>query len=82
MFDTGVNCGMPTVKKFLQRTLNVLNLKGTKYPDLAVAPWYRLCILRALDSLQCVRYIELAERSERFDSFMPGWLRARVEVRD
>ena len=96
LFDTGVNCGMPTVKRFLQRTLNVLNVKGTKYPDvvvdgvigprtiealnraLTVAPWYRLCILRALDSLQCVRYIELAERNKKFESFVPGWLRVRV----
>jgi len=100
IFDTGVNCGMPVVKRFLQRTLNVLNAKGTKYPDLAVdgmvgprtidalrlalavAPWYRLCILRALDSLQCVRYIELAERDTKFESFVPGWLRVRVGVRD
>ena len=100
LFDTGVNCGMPLVKRFLQRTLNVLNVKGTKYPDLvvdgvigpntiatlkqalAVAPWYRLCLLRALDSLQCVRYIELAEGNEKFESFMPGWLRTRVGVRD
>ncbi len=100
LFDTGVNCGMPTVKRFLQRTLNVLNVKATKYPDLvvdgvigprtmdalqralAVAPWYRLCILRALDSLQCVRYIELAERNQKFEAFVPGWLRVRVGVGD
>jgi len=100
LFDTGVNCGTATVKRFLQRTLNVLNVKGTKYPDLvvdgiigprtietlkralAVAPWYRLCILRALDSLQCVRYIELAEHNGKFESFMPGWLRVRVGVKD
>lgn len=98
LFDTGVNCGMRTAKEFLQRTLNVLNVKGTKYPDLvvdgvigprtigalanalAVAPWYRLCILRALDSLQCVRYVELAERNRKFESFVPGWLRVRVGV--
>src|SRR5690606_6723661 len=36
LFDTGVNCGMAVVKRFLQRTLNVLNAKGTKYPDLVV----------------------------------------------
>ncbi len=100
LFDTGVNCGMHVVKKFLQRTLNVLNARGAKYPDLVVdgvvgprtiealrralglAPWYRLCVLRALDSLQCVRYIELAERDSKFESFVPGWLRARVGVRD
>lgn len=49
---------------------------------LAIAPWYRLCVLRALDSLQCVRYIELAERNEKFESFMAGWLRTRVGVED
>lgn len=98
LFDTGVNCGMATAKRFLQRTLNVLNGKGTRWPDLivdgivgpsvigailaalATAPWYQLCILRALDSLQCVRYIELAERDSKFESFVPGWLRLRVGV--
>lgn len=46
------------------------------------APYYRLCILRALDSLQCVRYIELAEEKEKFETFMAGWLRTRVGVAD
>jgi lysozyme family protein len=96
MFDTAVNCGVGTVAKFLQRTLNVLNDKGMRYADLAVdgsigpttlgtlekalslASWYRLCILRALDSLQCVRYIEIAERNPKFEVFMAGWLRNRV----
>lgn len=100
LLDTGINCGMGTVVTFLQRSLNVLNMKGRRYPDLVVdgvagprtidtltralhvRSWYRLCILRALDSLQCVRYIELAERHQRFESFMPGWLRLRVGVVD
>lgn len=56
------------------KTVAVLN------QALAVAPWYRLCVLRALDSLQCVRYIELAERDSKFETFMPGWLRTRVGV--
>ncbi len=45
---------------------------------LEIAPWYKLCVLRALDSLQCVRYIDLAERHVKFESFMAGWLRTRV----
>jgi lysozyme family protein len=95
MFDTGVNMGMGTVIKFVQRILNVLNAKGTKYPDIAVdgamgpgtvatlktclgcAPWYKDAILVALDSLQAVRYIELAEKNVKLESFLPGWLRNR-----
>lgn len=34
--DTGVNMGTGTAGKFLQRSLNALNLKGTIYPDLVV----------------------------------------------
>ena len=45
---------------------------------LNVASYYRLCIIRALDALQCVRYINLSERDEKFESFVPGWLRTRV----
>jgi lysozyme family protein len=36
IFDTGVNMGIGRTSRFLQRTLNVLNVKGTKYPDLKV----------------------------------------------
>jgi lysozyme family protein len=101
LFDTGVNIGMRKAIEFLQRTLNVLNKKGTLYQDVAVdgvlgdhtlatlnrvlllqLPWFGLCILRALDSLQCVHYIELAEKNPKFESFMAGWLRTRVGVED
>ncbi len=34
--DTGINMGVVRSGKFLQRALNVLNLKGTLYPDLIV----------------------------------------------
>lgn len=59
-------CGTGTISA-LQQALNV-------------APWYRLCILRALDALQCVRYISLAERDSKFETFIPGWLRNRVGI--
>lgn len=35
-FDTGVNCGVTIPVRFLQRVLNVLNLKGTLYADIKV----------------------------------------------
>jgi lysozyme family protein len=60
------DCGPVTIKT-LQKALTV-------------AYWYRLCILRVLDSMQCVRYVNLAERDSKFETFMPGWLRNRVGV--
>lgn len=34
--DTGVNLGVPTAARFLQRLLNVFNQQGTLYPDVKV----------------------------------------------
>lgn len=34
--DTGVNCGVARAGMFLQRSLNALNLNGTKYADVEV----------------------------------------------
>lgn len=36
LYDTGVNMGVSVAGQFLQRALNVFNLKGTKYPDVGV----------------------------------------------
>lgn len=36
MADTGVNQGIDRAARFLQRSLNVLNKRGTLYPDLVV----------------------------------------------
>lgn len=36
MFDTGVNLGVDASGRFLQRCLNVLNLRATLYPDLKI----------------------------------------------
>jgi lysozyme family protein len=36
LFDTGVNMGQGTGVKFLQRALNVMNLGGKEFPDIAI----------------------------------------------
>ncbi|MEE9609968.1 MAG: glycosyl hydrolase 108 family protein [Desulfatiglandales bacterium] len=49
---------------------------------LAVKPWYRLVILRALDSLQGVHYIDITEKNPRLEVFIPGWFLQRIGVDD
>jgi len=36
VFDSGVNCGSGNAARWLQRTLNILNLRGTLYADVPV----------------------------------------------
>lgn len=48
--DTGVNCGVGIAGEMLQRALNVLNLEGTKYPDLKIDGDCGAKTLAALDS--------------------------------
>lgn len=99
LFDTGVNCGPAVASIMLQRVLNVMNNKGTIYPDLkvdgAIGPATlaaldkyiakrgaegEVVMLRALNCLQGERYIDLAERRQKDEAFIYGWIRTRVEV--
>lgn len=41
---------------------------------------YPTILLKAIDSLQCVRYIELAEKNPRLEKYAPGWLLNRVDA--
>ncbi len=99
MFDTGVNCGIGTAGKFLQRTLNSLNKQGREYPDMVVdgvvgavtianlraylqrrgAAGERVLML-ALNALQGVRYIEIAEKNPSQEDFVFGWFANRVAI--
>lgn len=97
IFDTAVNQGAGVAGKYLQRSLNALNQRGTFYSDVpvdgdvgpvtiaALRTFLRLrgvpgttVLLRALNALQGAFYIELAERREKDEDFVYGWLSNRI----
>lgn len=94
--DTAVNVGVIRAGKFLQRALNVLNDNQSLYGDVAVdghigpatlkALRYYLdhregeTLVKALNCLQGSFYIELAERREKDQRFVYGWLNHRVKL--
>ncbi len=96
MADTGVNQGVGTAAKYLQRSLNVLNNQGKLYPDLTVdgsigpatikaLETYlktrdEIVMLRMLNSLQGAGYVNLAEKREKDESFIYGWFMNRVVI--
>ncbi len=99
LVDTGVNMGQADAGTFLQRCLNVFNLKAKLYRDLridgrvgdhtlAALQVFLECrgaegehvLLKALNCLQGADYIGLAEGGEKFETFVYGWLRARVDI--
>lgn len=87
LFDLGVNCGADLAAGYLQRSLNVLNLNGRKYPDITIDGQIGTVTLDALklansgDVLKCVRalqgvrYIQICERNKTQEVFMAGWIR-------
>jgi len=94
--DTGVNMGTGRASKLLQRCLNVFNKGGTLYGDLAVDGGIGPATIRALrayldtrdeetlvkalNCMQGAKYIELAERREKDERFVYGWLKNRVRL--
>lgn len=97
LFDTGVNAGPSVASKFLQRSLNVLNLEGTLYPDMTIDGVIGamtleslriflnhrkqdgvMVLLRMLNALQSVKYIEIAEANKSQERFEYGWQLNRV----
>lgn len=70
-------------KATLYPNLKVDGRMGKKTIDtlevaLKTQTWYRAIILRGIDSLQMVRYVELCEKNEDMEIFFPGWARART----
>ena len=94
--DTAVNMGPARAGTILQRALNVLNRREKLYRDLKVdglvgvatisalrcylAERNELVLTRALDCLQGAYYIDLAERREKDERFVYGWLKKRITV--
>lgn len=89
--DTGVNMGPPRAAMILQRALRVmvnrdLHVDGDIGPaTLAALKRYmaerdEAVLLKALNCLQGVAYIDLAERRKKDRAFVYGWIRARVEL--
>lgn len=92
--DTSVNMGPGRAGKFLQRALNVLNKATGLYADVGVDGAIGPATIRALHAyltaregkelakaLNCLQgafYIELAEKREKDERFVYGWLKNRV----
>lgn len=92
--DTGVNMGPAVAGKFLQRALNSVSGAGLvvdgavgKRTINALDDFIRSrgsagtkVLLKMLNSLQCVRYIELTESNAKNRSFIYGWVANRVNI--
>lgn len=92
LFDTGVNMGTSTATRFLQRATNALSGSGLTV-DGKMGQATRVAVdaylssrtnavsilLKALNGLQCVRYIEIVEGNATQRKFINGWISSRVE---
>lgn len=91
LFDTGVNMGPATATKFLQRAINALHgsalavdgkigpaTKSAVNSYLASRVNSASILLKALNGLQCVRYIELVEANASQRRFVNGWISQRI----
>lgn len=91
--DTGVNMGVMTATRYLQRCLNVLDDVPTLVADgvcgpktlAALADYLRrrgargeAVLVTALNGLQCADYVRLAETDSADRKFIFGWLSQRV----
>lgn len=85
LFDTGVNMGMPRARLMLQMALNLLNRGETRFADLKVDGWIGSStmkaisltdekeLLKVLNGLQFVRYLEIVENDHSQERFFAGW---------
>jgi lysozyme family protein len=91
LFDTAVNQGHKAAGEHLQNALNLLNVNGTKWPDLVVdggigqktlaiarGCLYKKELANTMNILQGAYYIELCKRDKSQEKFFRGWLINRV----
>jgi len=86
LFDTGVNAGMPTARKMLQRALNLLNRVETIYDDLKVDGWIgsssigavrkvkQQKLIKVLNGLQFMHYFNIVDDDHSQEKFFAGWI--------
>lgn len=95
LFDTGVNLGVTRAVTFLQKALNVLNRNGALYPDLVADGAFgprslaaltayldrdsAAYLLKVLNILQGMHYIEFMTQSPVQEKYARGWLK-RVKI--
>jgi lysozyme family protein len=90
IFDSGVNMGTGQAGEFLQRAINCLNRGQDLFPNLKVDGIIgsktiealkklsklgeKLSILKMLNALQGVKYMEICENDPSQEGFIRGWL--------
>jgi len=95
LFDFGVHSGPARSAEALQRSLNVLNRRGKIYKDVIVdgkigpktchaLKAFKACrdigvLIKCFSCLQGFHYIRTAEKREKDEEFIYGWLKKRIE---
>jgi len=90
LFDTGVNMGVTRAVDFLQKALNILNRNESLYSDIEEDGKFGNETMKALNAylatdgiglllkiiniLQGMHYIEYARKNPKQERFMRGWM--------
>lgn len=86
LFDTGVNMGTGIARRILQEALNLLNRNGKNFKDLQVdgiigaktfAAYQQVdkkTLLKVLNGLQFMRYVEICLANPEQEHFFNGWM--------
>lgn len=90
VFDTAVNMGVFAATSMLQKALNLLNNNGKIFDELkvdgiigrkslsAIKKVNGRVLLKTLNGLQFMRYVEITEKSQTNEKFLAGWINKRI----